>query len=253
MSAIDEFLDQVFNHLGKTGSAGRRLLAEAEDHLNEAVAEGVADGLSVEDAKRRAIRSFGLPRTVARRLRRTTPAFIRRRRITITVGAVVVLLVAAVVGRAEYFVHVQGPRQITRFLATRSGTPVTVNLAASESPTLAQSLLLEYDCSAGETISQSMNPTSLSCEKRYQSLTFPAHAYQMLNRCLQRHGAHGQISPAIVPDQLPTGQHQSFVVQTDITGSSLVRTPPPATFNFVLLRGLTPAMLPALNRCETNK
>jgi hypothetical protein len=63
--AIERYLDDLFNHLTGTGSAGRRALSEAEDHLLAATAEGVAQGLSEEDAAKRAVARFGDPAKIA--------------------------------------------------------------------------------------------------------------------------------------------------------------------------------------------
>lgn len=64
---IDRYLDRLLLEL--RGSAGdvRRILAEVEDHLNDATREGVAGGLPEDEARRAAIARFGSPRAVARR------------------------------------------------------------------------------------------------------------------------------------------------------------------------------------------
>jgi len=62
---IERYLDDLFNHLSSTGSAGRRALAEAEDHLLAATAEGIKAGLSEEEAARRAVARFGDPARIA--------------------------------------------------------------------------------------------------------------------------------------------------------------------------------------------
>ena len=65
---VDTYLDEMFELLAGTGAEGRRLLAETEDHLTEAVAEGRARGLDAETAERDAITRFGAPAVVVRRL-----------------------------------------------------------------------------------------------------------------------------------------------------------------------------------------
>ncbi|MEV7629940.1 permease prefix domain 1-containing protein [Actinoplanes sp. NPDC089786] len=65
---VDTYLDEMFELLAGTGAEGRRLLAETEDHLTEAVAEGRARGLDAEAAERDAINRFGAPAVVVRRL-----------------------------------------------------------------------------------------------------------------------------------------------------------------------------------------
>ncbi len=69
MSAVDQCLDELFDRLAGTGAAGRRALAEAEDHLRSAVADGVARGLSQDEAEREAVARFGSVARVAGELR----------------------------------------------------------------------------------------------------------------------------------------------------------------------------------------
>jgi hypothetical protein len=68
-SPVDRCLDELFDKLAGTGAAGRRALAEAEDHLRSAVAEGIARGLSQEEAEREAVQRFGSTARVAGELR----------------------------------------------------------------------------------------------------------------------------------------------------------------------------------------
>jgi hypothetical protein len=67
--SVDRLLDELFDALSGTGAAGRRALAEAEDHLRTAVDAGVATGLSDEEAQREAVRRFGPVSRVAGELR----------------------------------------------------------------------------------------------------------------------------------------------------------------------------------------
>jgi hypothetical protein len=66
---VEHLLDELFDALSGTGAAGRRALAEAEDHLHTAVAAGVSAGLSDEQAQREAVRRFGPVGRVAGELR----------------------------------------------------------------------------------------------------------------------------------------------------------------------------------------
>ena len=63
---IDEYLDLLFTRLRTTPREARRILAEAEDHLREAVADGLAAGMTEREAHQAAISSFGSVRAVAR-------------------------------------------------------------------------------------------------------------------------------------------------------------------------------------------
>lgn len=62
-------LDELFDRLAGTGAAGRRALAEAEDHLRSAVADAVARGAEREPAERDAVARFGQPAAIAAQLR----------------------------------------------------------------------------------------------------------------------------------------------------------------------------------------
>jgi hypothetical protein len=57
--AIDTYLDELFDRLAGSGTAGRRALAEAEDHLRSAAAEAVAAGVPLDVAERKAVARFG--------------------------------------------------------------------------------------------------------------------------------------------------------------------------------------------------
>jgi hypothetical protein len=67
--AVERHLDALFDHLAGTGRDGRRLLAEAEDHLQEARADLEAAGLSPEEAADRAVARFGEASHLGRQLR----------------------------------------------------------------------------------------------------------------------------------------------------------------------------------------
>jgi hypothetical protein len=72
--SIDEFLDVAFAHLTGAAGAGRRALAEAEDHLRAAAAEGVAQGLTREQAEAEAVARFGDPVSFAGQVTRAAGA-----------------------------------------------------------------------------------------------------------------------------------------------------------------------------------
>jgi hypothetical protein len=63
--AIDAYLDRLFNHLAGTGGRGRRILAEAEDHLLQAVEEATAQGADPTAAEVEALARFGDTRILA--------------------------------------------------------------------------------------------------------------------------------------------------------------------------------------------
>ncbi len=65
MSAIDQYLDDLFDRLSGQGSAGRRMLEEAADHLRTAAAEKIDAGLPAERAEREAVAQFGASSHVA--------------------------------------------------------------------------------------------------------------------------------------------------------------------------------------------
>ena len=71
---VEEYLDELYSKLRGSPRQGRRLLAEAEDHLRQGVDEGLAGGLTLEEAQQHAVSSFGSVRAVVRahdaRLRR---------------------------------------------------------------------------------------------------------------------------------------------------------------------------------------
>jgi hypothetical protein len=69
MSEIDRYLDELFGRLAGTGAAGRRLLAEAEDHLRAAAADAMTCGMQADQAEHEAVTRFGQSGVVARQVR----------------------------------------------------------------------------------------------------------------------------------------------------------------------------------------
>ena len=71
---VEEYLDLLYTRLHTSPRQARRVLAEAEDHLREAVADGLSAGMTEREAQEAAISSFGSVRAVVRahdaRLRR---------------------------------------------------------------------------------------------------------------------------------------------------------------------------------------
>jgi hypothetical protein len=67
---VEEYLDQLYSKLRGSPRQGRRLLAEAEDHLRQGVDEGLAGGLTLREAQEHAVSSFGSVRAHDTRLRR---------------------------------------------------------------------------------------------------------------------------------------------------------------------------------------
>jgi len=65
--AIEAYLDRLLIELSGRARNVRRILAEVDDHLHDAVDEGVAGGLSVEEAQEQALARFGSAAMVARR------------------------------------------------------------------------------------------------------------------------------------------------------------------------------------------
>jgi hypothetical protein len=63
---VEEYLDRLFDLLAGGGARGRRVLLEAQAHLEEAVELAVGAGRSREEAERAAIARFGAPEVVAR-------------------------------------------------------------------------------------------------------------------------------------------------------------------------------------------
>jgi hypothetical protein len=69
VSEIERYLDELFDRLAGTGAAGRRALAEAEDHLRASAAAGMVRGLPADRAELDAAARFGSPAVVAAAMR----------------------------------------------------------------------------------------------------------------------------------------------------------------------------------------
>jgi hypothetical protein len=70
MNDIDRHLDDLFDRMAGQGAVGRRMLAEAEEHLRTAAADAQARGRSPEEAEREAVAAFGAVAPIANGLRR---------------------------------------------------------------------------------------------------------------------------------------------------------------------------------------
>ncbi len=64
---LEVYLDRLLVELSGRARNVRRILSEVDDHLHDAVDEGMATGLSLAEARQRALDRFGSPATVARR------------------------------------------------------------------------------------------------------------------------------------------------------------------------------------------
>jgi HAAS len=80
-TTIDAYLDRLLLELRGRARDVRRVLAEAEDHLRDAAAEGLAAGLSEPEAEAAAVERFGSPRVVAARFTDAEPLGVGRRAI----------------------------------------------------------------------------------------------------------------------------------------------------------------------------
>ena len=63
---VEQYLDELYGRLRCPPRDARRILAEAEDHLREAVTDGLAAGLTQQEAEEQAVSSFGSVRAVVR-------------------------------------------------------------------------------------------------------------------------------------------------------------------------------------------
>ena len=65
LAIIDEYVDALASHVGVHDSSGRRLVAEANDHLVEATLARVARGEAPDVAATESVFAFGLPEVIA--------------------------------------------------------------------------------------------------------------------------------------------------------------------------------------------
>jgi hypothetical protein len=63
---IEQYLNELRRGLRSTPGEAEAILAEAEDHLRETVAAGIAVGMTEREAQEAAISSFGPVRAVTR-------------------------------------------------------------------------------------------------------------------------------------------------------------------------------------------
>jgi hypothetical protein len=68
MSGIEELLDRIHAQMDLDGETEHEILAEIRDHLEEAVARAMAEGLTEAEALARAAARFGLDEEIGREL-----------------------------------------------------------------------------------------------------------------------------------------------------------------------------------------
>ncbi len=76
--AIDEFLDRLNAELAKAGVSDRRAVAEAREHLRDAVQDALRRGLSPDTAAAEALARFGDAETIAAGLARIHDRLLHR-------------------------------------------------------------------------------------------------------------------------------------------------------------------------------
>jgi len=70
MNTLDTYLKNLARELGRRGLVQSRIVEEAREHLADAVAAGLAQGLPASEAEQRAVERFGPPALVAEGLAR---------------------------------------------------------------------------------------------------------------------------------------------------------------------------------------
>ncbi|HEX8630430.1 MAG TPA: permease prefix domain 1-containing protein, partial [Catenuloplanes sp.] len=111
MSLLERYLDEMFDRLAGTGAAGRRVLAETEDHLRAAIDEATAAGIPPEQAERQAVSRFGSPRMVATQLRRAQRGSVLT---SVSFGTALLAGLALLVLGAAYLVNAIGVAVLLR-------------------------------------------------------------------------------------------------------------------------------------------
>lgn len=127
MTPIEDYLDQLLVELRGSARDVRRILAEVEEHLRDATAEGMAEGLREDKAQWRAIDRFGPPRVVARRFGRPAArpalAALARAAVPVTVVGMIAIGVSGAIsellGRAFGAAFVAGDPPDVRYTAAR--------------------------------------------------------------------------------------------------------------------------------------
>lgn len=150
-SFVEEYLDDLLVRLPGSPREVRHLLAEAEAHLRDATADGIARGLSAEDAEREAVARFGSAGGLARqeRLRQSVPAVMLARQCVMSalllggIGGLAVGVSAALtavlgaIGGSRFIVDISpatqlAPSDCARWLAANPGAHTCYQAAMSD-------------------------------------------------------------------------------------------------------------------------
>jgi hypothetical protein len=126
---VERYLDRLLGYLRGETTEVRRILAEVEEHLRDATAAGVAEGLDEREAQRRAVAAFGRPREVAGRFPRdrvAVPAGVvlaELARTGLALGAVALVAIGVSGGLADLLGRLFGPAFVSGDMPGVTYTP----------------------------------------------------------------------------------------------------------------------------------
>ena len=126
---VGAYLDRLLGHLRGSAADVRRILAETEEHLRDAVSEGMAAGLGQDEAQRQAIARFGDPHVLARQFSgQLSPVpqsvvLAELARTVVLLGAVALVAIGVSGALAEVFGRVFGPGFVAGDLPGTTYTP----------------------------------------------------------------------------------------------------------------------------------
>lgn len=187
---IEDYLDRLQARLRTTPRETRRIIAEAEDHLREGMADGLAAGLTEREAQDAAISSFGSVTAVVRaHQRRFPPAAVLGELVmaawkliwvlllTVAASGVVALAMDMVLGR--------------RFVG---GSPNAATLSASQCHYWLSIWPSAHTCAQAGMLEASSDAVSLRVIAVLPGLLLMA-AYFLVRRYRGRHGRERQVLP----------------------------------------------------------
>jgi len=150
-SPVDDYLDRLLADAPGPPREVRALLAEAEAHLRDATREGIAAGLSPEEAEQQAVSRFGTVRavTTAEARRQTVPLPAVARQVAasgLLLGAIgglavgvsgIVTAILGAIGGSTFIVHISSstrlaPSDCARWLANDPGAHSCYQAALSD-------------------------------------------------------------------------------------------------------------------------
>jgi HAAS len=187
---IEDYLDRLQAGLRTTPRETRRIIAEAEDHLRDGVADGQAAGLSEREAQEAAISSFGSVSAVVRAHQRRFPPAVVVGELVMAAWKLAGILLLAVAGSGVVAL-IMNVLLGRRFVG---GSPSAATLSAARCHYWLSIWPSAHTCTQAAMLEASSDAVSLRVAAAVPGLLVMA-AYVLVRHYRRRRGQERQVLP----------------------------------------------------------